>query len=59
MDLRLEALQTMRTQESHRLGVARDAVQNDIQQHLDWLDNAIQQLVKTINEHIDQHPDLK
>jgi len=57
--LRLEALQTMRTQESHRLGVARDAVQNDIQQHLDWLDNAIQQLVKTINEHIDKYPDLK
>jgi transposase len=57
--LRLEALQIMRTQESHRLEVARDAVQDDIQQHLDWLDNAIQQLVKTINEHIDQHPDLK
>ncbi|MBL1264370.1 IS110 family transposase [Candidatus Methylomicrobium oryzae] len=57
--LRLEALQTMRTQESHRLGVARDAVQDDIQQHLAWLDNAMQQLVKTINEHIDQHPDLQ
>ncbi len=57
--LRLEALQTMRTQERHRLDVARDAVNNDIQQHLDWLDNAIQQLVKTINVHIDKHPDLK
>jgi transposase len=57
--LRLEALQSMRTQESNRLEVAGDAVQDDIQQHLDWLDNAIQQLVKTINEHIDQHPDLK
>jgi len=57
--LRLEALQTMRTQESNRLGVARDAVQGDIQQHLDWLDDAMQQLVKTINEHIDQHPDLQ
>ncbi|MGR9117474.1 MAG: IS110 family transposase [Gammaproteobacteria bacterium] len=57
--LRLEALQAMRIQESNRLGVARDAVHADIQQHLDWLDNAIKQLVKTINEHIDQHPDLK
>lgn len=57
--LRLEALQIMRTQESHRLEVARDAVQDDIQQHLDWLDNAIKQLIKTIDEHIDQHPDLQ
>jgi transposase len=57
--LRLEALQVMRAQESNRLGVARDAVHDGIQQHLDWLDNAIKQLVKTINEHIDQHPDLK
>jgi transposase len=57
--LRLEALQIMRTQESHRLEVAREAVQDDIQQHLNWLDNAIKQLVKTINEHIDQHPDLQ
>jgi transposase len=57
--LRLEALQTMRTQESHRLEVAREAIQDDIQQHLDWLDNAIKQLIKTIDEHIDQHPDLQ
>ncbi len=57
--LRLEALQTMRTQESNRLDVARNAVQSDILQHLDWLDNAVKQLVNTINEHIDQHPDLK
>jgi transposase len=57
--LRLEALQAMRTQESHRLEVARDAVQDDIQQHLDWLDHAINQLVKTINAHIGQHPDLQ
>jgi transposase len=57
--LRLEALQTMRTQESHRLGVAREAVQDAIQQHLAWLDNAIQQWIKTIDEHIDQHPDLQ
>jgi transposase len=57
--LRLEALQSLRTQESNRLGVSRDAVHDDIQQHLDWLDNAIERLIKAINEHIDQYPDLK
>ncbi|MEY2672274.1 MAG: hypothetical protein RLZZ508_151 [Actinomycetota bacterium] len=57
--LRLDALQTMRTQESNRLEVSRDAVRDDIQQHLDWLDADIQQLVETINDHIDHHPDLK
>lgn len=57
--LRLDALQTMRTQESNRLEVSRDAVRNDIQQHLDWLDADIKQLIKAINDHIDNHPDLK
>lgn len=57
--LRLDALQTMRTQESNRLLVAREAVRDDIQQHLDWLDNAIRQLIDAINDHIDHHPDLK
>lgn len=57
--LRLDALQTMRTQESNRLDVSRDAVRQDIQQHLDWLDDDIKQLVKAINDHIDNHPDLK
>jgi len=57
--LRLDALQTMRTQESNRLQVARKAVRDDIQQHLDWLDAAIRQLIDAINDHIDHHPDLK
>lgn len=57
--LRLDALQAMRTQESNRLEVARDAVHQDIQQHLEWLDTDIRQLVKTINDHINNHPDLK
>lgn len=57
--LRLEALQAMRTQESNRLEVSRDAVRQDIQQHLDWLDADIKQLANTINDHIDNHPDLK
>ncbi|MGZ0078136.1 IS110 family transposase [Methylomonas sp. TEB] len=57
--LRLDALQTMRTQENNRLLVAREAVREDIQQHLNWLDTAIQQLIDAINDHIDRHPDLK
>lgn len=57
--LRLEALQAMRTQESNRLDVSRDAVHQDIQHHIAWLDNAIKQLIKAIDEHIDRHPDLK
>jgi len=39
--------------------VAREAVRKDIQQHLDWLDTAINQLIEAINDHIDHHPDLK
>jgi hypothetical protein len=47
----------MRTQEINRLEV-RDAVRDDIQQHLDWLDTDIKQLVETINDHIDHHLDF-
>jgi len=57
--LRLDALQAMRTQESNRLDVANDAVCTNIQEHLDWLDQQIKTLIKTINEHIDTHPDLR
>jgi transposase len=57
--LRLDALQTMRTQESNRLLVAREAVRDDIQQHLDWLDKAVGQLIDAINDHIGHHPVLK
>ena len=57
--LRLESLQTMRIQESNRLEVARDAVYDNIQAHLDWLDDQIKQLINRINNHIDQHPNLK
>jgi transposase len=57
--MRLDALQTMRTQESNRLGVARDAVRTTIQEHLDWLDQQIKSLIQTINQHIASNPDLK
>jgi transposase len=57
--LRLDALQTMRIQESNRLGVAQESVRSDIQKHLEWLDQQIQSLIKAINGHIDSNPELK
>lgn len=57
--LRLESLQTMRIQESNRLDVSRAAVRDNIQDHLDWLDNEIKGLIQAIKNHIDTHPNLK
>lgn len=57
--LRLEALQSMRTQEGNRLEVARDAVRDDIAKHVAWLDTEIKALIKKIRIHVDDHPDLK
>lgn len=59
MVLRLEALQTMRTQESNRLEVAREAVKPGITEHIEWLDKQINVLAKTIRDHINDDPDLK
>lgn len=49
----------MRTQESNRLGVAREAVRDNIQGHLDWLDKQIDGLIQAIKDHINHHPNLK
>lgn len=57
--LRLDALQAMRIQESNRLEVARDAVRDDIQRHLTWLDEEIARVIALISDHIDQHPGFK
>lgn len=59
MVLRLEALQVMRTQESNRLLVARDAVKPGIASHIEWLDKEIKALAKKIDEQLDNDPDLK
>ncbi len=56
---RLDALQRMHTQESNRLGVARDTVRKGIADHLVWLDKEIATLTKQIRDHIDGDPDLK
>ena len=57
--LRLDALQTMRTQESNRLEVSRGAVRQGIQDHLNWLDEQIKSVTKAINDHIDANPGMK
>ena len=57
--LRLDALQTMRTQESNRLEVARESVAEGIAQHLKWLDDEIARISKAIREHIDNDPTLR
>lgn len=49
----------MRTQESNRLAVAREAVRDNIQDHLDWLDKQIDDLIQAIKGHINHHPNLK
>ena len=59
MVLRLDALQAMRTQESNRLEVAREAVAAGIENHIAWLDAEIKALIRLINEHMDNDSDLK
>lgn len=59
MVLRLDALQNMRTQESNRLGVARDAVKTGIENHIAWLDAEIKMLVASIHDHMQGDPGLK
>lgn len=58
MVLRLDALQSMRTQESNRLDVARDAVKAGIVQHIEWLDAEIKALIAMIRDHMNNDPDL-
>jgi transposase len=59
MVLRLNSLQAMRTQESNRLEVARDAVKPGIVSHIEWLDEEIKALAKKIGEHVGGDPGLK
>lgn len=56
---RRSALDAMRTQEKNRLGVARATVRAGITQHLDYLDQAINEIERLIREKIDQDPTLK
>lgn len=56
---RRNALDAMRTQESNRLLVARDAVREGIQAHLAYLEKAIAEIEVAIRRKIDDDPGLK
>ena len=60
---RLQALKDMYQQESNRmeahLASGQTHLIQDVQIHLDWLNNKIEQRTRDINDHIDRHPDLK
>ena len=57
--LRLDSLQTMKTQERNRLEVARDIVKADIVSHIAWLDKEIESLIKKIHDHLNNDPDMR
>lgn len=57
----LDDLQAMRQQESNRVqsGEQSSTVLTQLQQHIAFLDTQIEQLKRQIDDHFDQHPDLK
>lgn len=58
---RLEDLQAMRQQECNRLKAGQLApwVQEDLQAHVRYLDQRIQEIEQAIQDHVDQDPELK
>lgn len=56
---RYESLLSMRQQEVNRLDVSSKELQRDIQKHIAYLDKSIADTKKRINNHIDNHPDMK
>jgi transposase len=56
---RLEALKQMRAQECNRLEAAGELVAEQLSAHIAYLDKQIAQTRALINQHIDNHPDLK
>ncbi len=56
---RVEALKDIRQQEINRLEGGDAAMQPSLQSHIAYLDDAIAKLKSQIDDHFDQHPDLK
>lgn len=60
---RLQALKDMQQQEANRveahLAAHQSALVASVQVHLDWLGGQIALIERQINDHIDQHPNLK
>jgi transposase len=55
----LEALQGMRQQEKNRLEAASEAIKNQLLGHIDFLNTKIKEIKCLIDQHIDDHPDLR
>jgi transposase len=56
---RLEALNMMRQQELNRLEAASDIIEEQLHRHIAYLEKEIKATKKLINQHTDNHPDLK
>lgn len=56
---RLESLNGMHQQESNRLEGAEGFIAEQLQGHIDYLNTEIKKVKKLIQQHIDNHPDLK
>lgn len=56
---RLDALVEMRQQEVNRQAVANEVLQPTLSDHIAYLDQSIREIKQQINDHIDNHPDLK
>ncbi len=57
--LRHQALVEMQTQEKNRLETAREAVNQSVREHLDWLEGELQRIEQAIARQIDDDPDLR
>lgn len=57
--LRHQALVDMQTQEKNRVQVAKEEVRENLQAHLNWLEQALEQIEKAIADTIDDDPDLR
>jgi len=56
---RLEALQQMVVQEHNRLETTPVELRGSVQDHLDYLEQAMEKIRQQIRDHFDQHPNLK
>lgn len=56
---RLEALTSMRQQETNRLESATKIIEEQLHHHISFLDQEISNVKKLINNHINNHPNLK
>lgn len=57
--LRHQALVEMKTQETNRVEVSREAVQPSLQAHVNWLEEELKRIEALIQQSIDDDPDLR